>query len=509
MTWDPELERAFHPEVVAVVGVGADAKRDTPFILGGAGYIKAYEELGYSGRIYLVHPQASEILGYKAFPSVSSLPERPDLVILAVPAKAAPEILEDCITAKAKNIHMLTAGFEETGEENAEALGRKIREIALRGGLRIIGPNCMGLYVPAAGIGFFDRLSKKNGPVSFLSQSGGHCNWFTHNAPNYGIYFSKVISFGNGYVLDSTDFLEYLAVDPETKIICLYLEGVKDGGKLLRQIRNINRTKPVIFWKAGLTPSGSRAVASHTASLAGQGAIWRGFFAQTGAVAVHSLEEIAETTMAFLCLPLPKGKRAAVIGAGGGTSVAAADLCSTEELEVPSLTMVTQSELKKFLPTAGFSIKNPLDTSLVFRDVSLLRKAMEIVAADSNIDLLIIMPHLDFVYRFGSDQVERMLSDLYSFMKSNRSGKPIAVVFHSFANDPLEAEMRSKLRIDLSNKGVPVFNTLAGASRALARLHEYSRFQSNTTLNPNEVSQRGLGATKITPSLPSPLEGEG
>ncbi len=478
MAWNVELETAFHPNVVAVVGVASDARRDTPSVLGGAAFIRAYEQLGFPGRLYLVNPGTTEILGYKAYPSVSSIPEPPDLVIIAVPAKFAPDILEDCIAANVKNIHMLTSGFEETGEEGAKELGRRVREIALRGGLRIIGPNCMGLYVPAAGIGFFERLSKKSGPVSFVSQSGGHCNWYTHNAPNYGIYFSKVISFGNAYVLDSTDFLDYLAADPETKVICMYLEGVKDGGKLLRQVRKINRMKPVIFWKAGLTASGSRAVASHTASLAGQEAIWRGFFAQTGAVPVYSLEEMAETTMSFLHVKPPKSNRVAVIGAGGGTSVAAADVCSTEGLDVPPLSQSTQNELKKFIPLAGASIRNPLDTGLVFRDVSLLVKEVEAVAADPVIDMLIIMPHLDYALRIGAGQVDKMIGYLSDFARGNRFGKPAVIVFHSFTNDPSEIELRFKLRVELSNEGVAVYNTLAGASRALARLYEHSRIQN-------------------------------
>ncbi len=359
MAWNVELETAFHPNVVAVVGVGSDARRDSPAILGGAAFIRAYEQLGFPGNIYVVNPGATNILGYQAFPSVSSLPVRPDLVIIAVPARLVPGILKDCITANVKNIHILTAGFEETGEEEAKELGGRVREVALRGNLQVIGPNCMGLYVPKAGIGFFERLPKKSGPVSFVSQSGGHCNWYTHNAPNYGIYFSKVISFGNAYVLDGTDFLEYLAGDPETEIICMYLEGVKDGGKLLRQVQEINRVKPVIIWKAGLTTSGSRAVASHTASLAGEQAIWKGFFAQTGAVPVSSLEEMAETTMSFLHVDPPKGKGVAVIGAGGGTSVAAADVCNTEGLDVPRLSQGTQNELRKFGPPGWGQYQEP------------------------------------------------------------------------------------------------------------------------------------------------------
>ena len=477
MSWDPALEAAFHPKVVAMVGVSSDAKRGESWNRRGSGFIGSYEQLGFQGRIYPVNPKATEIMGLKAYPKVSSIPEPVDLVVVSVPARALPEVLEDCVAANAKNIHVFTAGFEETGEEEAKELGNRVREIALRGGLRIIGPNCMGLYVPEAGIGSFDRLPKESGPVSFVSQSGGHCNWFSHYAPDYGIRFSKAISFGNAYVLDSTDYLEYLAVDPQTDIICMYLEGVKDGRKLLRQVREINQVKPVILWKAGLTESGARAVASHTASLAGQEAIWRGFFAQTGAVPVFSLEEMAEITMTFLYVKPPRGKRVAVFGLGGGASVASADVCNREGLEVPTLTQETQDELKKFISLAGASIKNPLDTGLIFRDMSLLEREMELVAADPLIDMLIVSPHLDMVRSAGPNQVDDLIDYLCDFSRSNTYGKPTVIVFHSFANDPLEAELRTRFQAELPQKGVAVYSSLTGASRALAKFFEYHRFQ--------------------------------
>lgn len=477
MTWDSALEAAFYPKVVAMVGVSAEAKRGGPRSAGGATFINNYEGLGFQGRIYPVNPRATEIMGLKAYPSVSSIPEPVDLVIVSVPAQAVPGVLEDCIAANAKNIHIFAAGFEETGEVEGKELGRRVRQIALRGGLRIIGPNCMGLYVPEARIGSFDRLSKESGPVAFISQSGGHCNWFTHYAPDHGIRFSKVISFGNAYVLDSTDFLEYLAVDPKTRIICMYLEGVKDGRKLLRQVREINRVKPVILWKAGLTEAGTRAVASHTASLAGQEAIWHGFFTQTGAVPVLSLEEMAEITMTFLYVRPPQGKRVAVLGLGGGTSVSSADICSREGLELPTLTQETQSELKKFISLAGASIKNPLDTGLIFRDVPLLERELKLVAADPLIDMLIIMPHLDMARWTGSDQTEPLVNYLCDFAKDNPYGKPTVLVFRSFANEPWEAELRTRLQVALPKKGVAVYSSLTAASRALAKFFEYHRFQ--------------------------------
>ncbi len=485
MTWDREFEVVFHPKVVAMVGVSARATGGVGMAFRGAGFIGSFEGLGFPGRIYPVNPKATEILGRKAYPTVSAIPEPVDLVIVSVPAAAAPDVLEDCIVAGAKNIHMYTAGFEETGELEAIELGNRVREIARRGGLRIIGPNCMGLYVPAAGIGTFEDLPCESGSVAFLSQSGGHLNWFTHHGARYGLRFSKGISFGNAYVLDSTDYLEYLATDPETRLICIYLEGVKNGRKLLSQVREINRIKPVIILKAGLTSAGWRAVASHTASMAGEEAIWAGFFAQTGAVQVFSLEEMAEMAMTFQCLPPPSGKRIAIVVLGGGSSVASADICSREGLDIPHLTTETQSELKKFISLAGASVRNPLDTGLVFRDVSLLKREVELVVTDPNIDMLVVRPHLDMVRSGGSDQVDRVIDYLADFARSRPRGKPVALTFYSFARDPEEAVLRSRFESELPNKGVAVYDSLATASRALARYHRYHQVQQELAASPD------------------------
>ncbi len=476
MPYDPALERAFKPETVAIVGVSASAQRGSTWAPGGASFITAFEQLGFRGRIYPVNPRASEIMGLKAYPAVSAIPEKIDLVIVSVPARALPEVLEDCIAAGARNVHAFTSGFEETGEPERIELGKRVREIARRGRLNLIGPNCMGLYVPKAGVGTFDRMPRESGPVAFLSQSGGHLNWYSHYGPNYGIFFSKSISFGNAYVLDSTDYLEYLATDPETGIICMYLEGVKDGRKLLRQVEEINRTKPVIILKAGLTESGSRAVASHTASLAGSAAIWQGFFARTGAVRVDSLEEMAEMTMTFLYVRPPASLRTAVLVLGGGSSVAAADVCARAGLDTPPLTAETQAELKTFINIAGASVRNPLDTGHVFRDANSLKREVELVTADPSIDMLIVRPHLDMIRAADPEHMDEVIGYLSDICRHPPRGKPVVLVFHSFANDPGEFALRSRLQVELPRQGVPVYPSLEAAARALARRYHHHRF---------------------------------
>lgn len=477
MAWDRLLETAFYPKVVAMVGVSADARRDAPWRPGAASFITSFEDLGFEGRLYPVNPKADEIMGYKTYPSVSAIPEQVDLVIVSVPSHALVDVLKDCIAADAKNLHVFTSGFEETGEEDAIELGRQVKEIAIEGGLRIIGPNCMGLYVPESGIACFDKLSRQDGPVALVSQSGGHCNWFSHYSPDYGFRCSKVISFGNAYVLDGIDFLEYLETDPKTEIICMYLEGIRDGARLLSTVRRVNRTKPVILWKSGLTESGQKAVASHTASLAGQSAIWKSFFAQTGAVEVTSVEELAEMAMTFSHVKPPEGNGVAVIALGGGSSVASADICSRAGLTLPTLSLDTQDQLKKFISLAGASVKNPLDTGRVFGDVELLERELNIVAADPSIDMLIVSPHLDMAGRMAPGMLDTLINLLTDFALNNAHNIPMVLTFSSFANDPWEGEMRRKFMKELPMKGVPVYESLDAAARSLAKLLKYHRIQ--------------------------------
>jgi acyl-CoA synthetase (NDP forming) len=473
MTWDPAFESAFYPEVVAMVGISAKARQGSP---GGSQFYNTYLEMGYPGRIYLVNSNASEILGQKAYPSVSAIPEHVDLVMITAPARAVPEILEDCIRAGARNVHLFTAGFEESGEEEGVQLSLKVREIASRGRLNVVGPNGMGLYVPESRIGFMHTPSTQVGPVSFIFQSGGHSDWLVNHGPGYGIYFQKGISFGNGAVMDSTDFLEYLAGDPKTKLICLYLEGVKNGRRLFELTRKISPNKPVLVWKGGLTPAGSRAASSHTGALMGQAGAWQAFFAQSGAVQVNSLEEMAETAQTFLCLKPTRGKRVAVLGMGGGVSVYAADACAREGLEVPQLSEATRGELSKFISAAGGSTRNPVDCGSVFVDVSLMEREVELAAADPAVDMLIVMPHLNIARKAGPDQIEKMVRFLSSFAHSNSFGKPLVIFFHSFLDEAWENEMRARLKVQLAQEGTAVYGSLSGAARALSRFSRYHRF---------------------------------
>lgn len=474
MTERHRLDSMFNPGSVAVVGASA-----SPGAWGGASFLGRLQKLQFAGSLYPVNPKATEVNGLRAYPDIKSIPEPPELVIIAIPGPAVPQVLEDCITAGVKNVHIFSSGFAETGLEEGRQLDRQITEIIRRGDLRVVGPNCMGLYVPASRLAYWGEEPEGSGSVAFLSQSGGHGEMLSGYAQKLGVYFSKMISFGNACGLQAIDFLEYLAQDPETRIINIYLEGIRDGSRFTQLVKRVNRVKPVIVWKGGLTEGGSRAVASHTGSLAGEEKVWDAFFAQTGAVRVNSLEEIVDVTLAFMHLKPPRGRRVLLIGGGGGNSVAMADICSREGLEVPRLTEETRKELNTFIRLAGNSARNPVDAWMLQENSDLFRRALEMAVADPMIDMVILDR---YVWNEDGRNPERLrnmetVGDfIIEFARENRYDKPVVMALNASANDPSAAATAARLWTKSARAGLPTYLSQLSASRALSRFVGYYEF---------------------------------
>jgi acyl-CoA synthetase (NDP forming) len=316
---------------------------------------------------------------------------------------------------------------------------------------------------------------------------------FTAEGSQFGIYFSKAVSFGNALGFDSTDFLEYLATDPETSIICMYLEGVRNGRRLTELVREINRTKPVIVWKGGLTTEGAKAVASHTRSLGGSREIWDAFYRQTGAVRVDTADELIDITTTFIHLRPLEGRRIALMGAGGGNSVAGADVCARAGLELPTLTGKTQSELGSFIPSEGTFITNPLDIGVVFRDMNLLLRALEPLSADPMINSIVFAMPLQLLLSDPDQaalasqdpeavrlEIERQLSvgldTIIRFDHENIEGKPLVIVLQPGMDMPVPG-LRGRAQRKLLEAKIPVYLSLERASRALGKFIQYHEYQ--------------------------------
>lgn len=483
----PKFGEGFPPKTMAIIGVSSKAGIVAP--IGGAsppGYtglllFRMLRQSGFQGRIYPVNPKATEIDGVKAYPSVTEVPEHLDLVLITVPAASVAQVLEDCVAAGVLNVQIYTAGFGETGEAEAKELDVKIRDIALRGGLYVIGPNCMGFHIPSVGMKMFEDVAMAQGPVAFVSQSGGHSRIFLKHAPDFGFGTSKVISYGNALVLDAPDFLEYLADDPETQIICIYLEGIRDGRRFADIVRKTNRVKPIIIWKAGLTEAGGRAATSHTASLAGNGLIWEAVLKQTGAIRVGSIEEMAEVVMTMLRLKPSPSRGVAILSAGGGNNVATGDISAEEGLEAPALSPHTIEMLRELVSSVNQGVTNPMDAPAVLAQVPLLKRVLELLADDPVIDAVIVHVAADF---FISEPLAGIRADFEKTIiecgqKDGRSANVVIAASDEYRGDDTEKFVR-----ELRQSGITAYGSLRRACRALRRFAAYNELISHMAEQP-------------------------
>ncbi len=460
---------------MAIVGVPRSEANHPPGYTGFT-FLRLLQQAGFEGRIYPVNPKAEVIQGSKAYPTVSAIPETPDLVIVAVPVAAVASVLRDCVEAGALNVQIATAGFSETGEAGGREAEREIRDIAIGGGLRVVGPNCLGYHVPAARMQMYDKITLLQGPVAFLSQSGGHGQNFARLGPTMGIGFSKIISYGNALLMDCTDFLEYLAEDAETQIICMYLEGVRDGRKLAKLVRDVVPRKPVIVWKGGLTASGARATATHTSSMAGDRQVWQSFFSQTGALPVGSVDEMADLCMTFLEVKPFTSGGVAVFGGGGGNNVATADTCAEEGLELPAPSAETRARLLEMMTLVNQSVVNPMDAGSLFASTALLGKALDAVCAEPQVKVIVFHLGADYARWLSPQALVEFKSFIVDFNRSSPTGKPIAVAVQEQERPADSAEFIQ----DLRRSGITAYSSLRRAARALRRFSRYHGYLASS-----------------------------
>jgi len=383
-----DLKPFFFPESVAVVGASRKPGKVGHELLRNLMRF-------YRGRIYPVNPKAEEVLGLKAYPSIKALPETPDLAVIVVPAPAVPQAAEEAGEAGVKAIIVISGGFKEVGPEGAE-LERRLVEVVRKYGMRLIGPNCVGVYVPKSGINTVFLPAERqgfppHGGIAFISQSGAFGAAVLDWAAMRGVGMSKFVSYGNKADVDDADLLEYLREDPDTRVITMYVEGVEDGRAFMRALKETTPVKPVIVLKSGRTEAGARAASSHTGSLAGSDAVYSAAFKQSGAIRAYGMEDLFDIAMAFDKQPPAAGDRVAVLTVGGGSGVMTTDALSDLGLKVPKLSDETVAKLRKvLLPIA--SPYNPVDVTGSARDEHLIQAA-EILMRSGEIDVIVWLPY--------------------------------------------------------------------------------------------------------------------
>ena len=386
---DHPLDPIFHPRAVALVGVPSTGAAGG----GGWGFLTSLLEQKFHERhdLYPVNPNMDEVEGLKCYPTLLDTPDPVDHVISLVPARAAPGLVDQVIQKKVRSLHFFTAGFSETGDAEMANVEAEMIARLRAAGVRTIGPNCMGLYVPDNGLAFMNGFPRESGNVMLISQSGANAGDVVQSLARRGVRFSKVISFGNGADLRSYDFFDYAMADEQTEVVTAYIEGVQDGRKFFEAVKRCAAVKPVILLKGGLTSAGARAAHSHTGSLAGDIQIFDAMARQSGAVRAADMDELHDLIVACnTSVRRVHGTGVALVSIGGGYGVLASDAIALEGLDVPPMPRASQDEMHEFIPVAGTSVNNPIDT--MTRKADEMERLLKIVAQAEVIDAVFVNP---------------------------------------------------------------------------------------------------------------------
>jgi acyl-CoA synthetase (NDP forming) len=462
-------DSVFRPRSVAVIGASSNV--DSP----GHDYVRSLVDFGFSGPIYPINPRAPEIMGLKAYPSLSDVPTSVDLVISCIPADGVLSLIAECAAKGVTALHLFTGRFSETGDARAAKLEQEVKQAAAAAGVRIIGPNCMGVFDSTAGLSFRPDLPRERGDVAFISQSGNNSVELMLHGAARGLRFSKVVSYGNALDLTEADFLDFLATDPETKVVGAYIEGTGDGRHFFDALTRCARAKPVVILKGGRTGAGSRTAASHTAALAGQRQIWSAVIRQAGAVEVATFDDLIDMLVAFAFLRAPgaiAGERPAVgvVGGGGGRAVQSADVCEEAGLSVPKLPDPLRESLREKAPQLADWIDNPVDQSILAGSGVSGARVLEMMLDDAAFDALIANVGEDWVLG-RPDAVERMAHLVDRFVAiGKKSTKPMAFVLGP-ADSADETKWRAVLGGQqlLTDARLAVYPSVDRAATAMAR----------------------------------------
>jgi acyl-CoA synthetase (NDP forming) len=463
------LKRGFEARAVAVIG----DKR-----MGGYMWLRALKR--FTGKLYSVQIDPNEIPGIEAmgitnYKSLAEVPEPIDYAVSAVPRQVAPRILQDCVDNKVAAIGFFTSGFSETTEELGIRLERQLKEIALASDIALVGPNCMGLYNPEIGLCNFPDLNVgSTGDVCFISQSGTHTINFSSQAPLRGIRINKAASIGNVLMLEGADYLDLMTDDPHTRVIGMYIEGIRDGRRIFESLRRAAQRFPVVVWKGGMTEAGARATFSHTGSLATPAAVWTSMVNQSGAVSVAGLDAMLDAVEMLARGRPMTGRKMGLVAMTGGQSVVITDTFATAGLEIPTLSDSSYEEFKSFFNVIGGSYRNPLDAggTIMGGGVSSgnLARILDILDRDQVIDAIVLEIGTGLrAQRWATheDELTGLLDRVAEF--NRKTSKPFCVILHPAHVEAIVSRAKQLAR----ERGLVVFDSFERSAAALSVAHDY------------------------------------
>src|SRR5450759_2057631 len=463
----------FTPKTVAVVGASTKGTA-LPNV-----FIRRIREFGFEGAIYPIHPSAAEIDGLLAYRTLADTPQPVDYAYIAVSAAQIPAMLS-AAAGRVRYAQVISSGFGEVDE--GKDLQQQLAAAARAGGMRLLGPNCLGIYTPRGKVTFTEIGPREVGTVGIVSQSGGLGTDIIRRGMSRGLKFSGLVTVGNCADLGANDMLEFYFVDPQTKVIGLYIETAQDGRRLFEILRAAQARKPVVMLKGGRTRQGLAAAVSHTGSLAGDARAWVALSRQTGCVLVDTLDEFIDALLVFQTLA-PRAQRptqrVVLFGNGGGASVLATDCFARLGLDVTPFGQPTVDALAALKLPPGTSITNPVDCpvgTLQQEDGRVAEKILEVIYASAEPEALVM--HLNLAAFVGRTKPE-VLDNLVQAglrVQARHPGKAHFVLVLRSDDEPELAARKRDFRAKAITLGIPVYDEMSNAGYALAALRAHERF---------------------------------
>ena len=453
------LQEVFTPRTIAVIGASRE-----PTKLGHVILMNLIEG-GFKGKIFAINPRTKEILGLRSYSRIEEVSSYIDMAIVVVPAAFVPKVVEDCGKKGVKAAIVISAGFREIGSKGEDFEQETLRE-ARRWGIRIMGPNCLGIINASKSLDatisrVVDPKKLRIGSIAFVSQSGALGASLYSWAQTRGIGFDKLVSLGNMCDIDESEVLEYLATDAGTKVISMYIEGVRDGRKFVETAKKVSLSKPIVIMKIGRSVGGAKAARSHTGTLSGSDSIYEGAFKQCGAIRAGDTAEMFDFAKAFATQPLPRGKKIVVVTNAGGPGVAATDVCDEVGLELAELDKGMRERIGGLVPSFA-SVTNPVDTTpqvspKVHGDV------LKILLSSKGIDgaISVVIGSRPRAFAQAVINAHTGLPVRYN--------KPVLLCW--IADKSAEDMLK-----ELEEKGVPVYETPERAVKSMGALKKYEGF---------------------------------
>jgi len=474
------LKKLMFPRSVAFMGASNNILRMGSFLL-----VNLIGE-GFEGPIYPVHPKEETVLGLKACKRLRHLPEVPDLLVLVIPTRLVPDILEEAGTLGIDRAIIVTAGYDEVSSETGAGLQQEIDRVVRKYGIRYVGPNCIGIY------NAFIRLNTTPlpnrmaaGKIGMISQSGTYLSHLYPYLERLEFNFGEGISLGNAASIDLVDTLEYFEERAEIEVIAMYIEGIRRPREFLETARRVSRRKPIVALYVGGSEGGGRAVASHTAALAGEDAVFDAVFRQAGVIRAWSVEQLLDFSWAFATQPLPAGNRVAVLTSSGGPGASMADCVTRCGLKLPTFSPETEAAVNEHLPHTGTGA-NPVDVTYTKDPEAFLHHIPKALLEDEEIDGLLLYGFFgaDWLLKLDEtvgggylggepEEIRRMAAArTEAFIEFLRGfGKP---VMGSTFLDNTDSMTR-----DLRRGGIPMFPSPERAVEAMEALYRYKAYRDS------------------------------